>query len=43
MTQRARNGAGFKDLFPTVECEGGRVMVDWKKLMNEEVEKLKGV
>ena len=43
MTQRARNGAGFKDLFPTVECEGGRVMVDWKKLMNEEVERLKGV
>jgi hypothetical protein len=43
MTQRARNGAGFKDLFPTIECEGGRVMVDWKKLMNEEVERLKGV
>jgi hypothetical protein len=43
MTQRASNGAGFKDLFPTIECEGGKVMVDWKKLMNEEVEKLKGV
>ncbi|KAL1799735.1 hypothetical protein ACET3X_000077 [Alternaria dauci] len=42
MTQRARNGAGFKDLFPTIECEDGRVMVDWKKLMNEEMERLKG-
>jgi hypothetical protein len=41
ITQRARNGAGFKDLFPTVTCEDGRVMVDWAKLRDEEMKRVK--
>ncbi len=41
MTERARNGAGFKDLFPTIHCEDGRVMVDWAKMKDEEMERLK--
>ncbi|KAG9192927.1 hypothetical protein G6011_11661 [Alternaria panax] len=43
IAQRARDSAGFKDLFPTIECEDGRVMVDWKKIMAEEMERLKGM
>lgn len=42
ITERARNGAGFKDLFPTITCDDGRVMVDWARMKNEEVEKLRG-
>jgi len=41
ITERARNGAGFKDLFPTIECEDGRVMVDWARMKDEEMEKLR--
>jgi len=41
ITERARNGAGFKDLFPTIECEDGRVMVDWASMKDEEMKKLR--
>jgi hypothetical protein len=36
VTQRAKEGTGFKDLYPVVEGAGGRVMVDWMKLFDEE-------
>ncbi|KAH6859072.1 hypothetical protein BKA58DRAFT_449489 [Alternaria rosae] len=42
ITERARNGAGFKDLFPTIECEDGRVMVNWARMKDEEMERLRG-
>jgi hypothetical protein len=41
ITERARNGAGFKDLFPTIQCDDGRVMVDWAKMRDEELERLR--
>jgi len=28
-------------LFPTIECEDGRVMVDWARMKDEEMEKLR--
>jgi hypothetical protein len=41
ITERARNGAGFKDLFPTIQCDDGRVMVDWARMKDEELERLR--
>jgi len=41
VTQRAREGCGFKDLVPTIDCVDGRVMVDWRRLRDEEMEKMK--
>ncbi|KAH8732553.1 hypothetical protein GQ44DRAFT_821812 [Phaeosphaeriaceae sp. PMI808] len=40
-SQRARETSGFMDLYPVVEGDGGRRMVDWFKLLREEQEKLK--
>ncbi|KAJ4377766.1 hypothetical protein N0V83_000596 [Neocucurbitaria cava] len=39
-TQEAREGKGFKDLFPSIECPDGRVMVDWARLRDEEKAKI---
>lgn len=36
ITERARQGTGFRDLYPSVEGENGEKMVDWKKLYDEE-------
>jgi hypothetical protein len=39
-TQHAKETMGFKDLYPVVEGAGGRVMVDWQKLVREEKERM---
>lgn len=39
LTETSRRGRGFKDLYPVVENKG-RVMVDWHRLMFEEMEKM---
>ncbi|KAF2645163.1 hypothetical protein P280DRAFT_466393 [Massarina eburnea CBS 473.64] len=38
-TERAIRGRGFKEVYPEI-VEGGRVFVDWKKLLEEEKERV---
>ncbi|KAH7400714.1 hypothetical protein DE146DRAFT_781331, partial [Phaeosphaeria sp. MPI-PUGE-AT-0046c] len=39
-TQHARNTTGFRELVPVVQGEGGRLMVDWEKVLQEEKAKM---
>ncbi|CAA9966647.1 hypothetical protein PTMSG1_10006 [Pyrenophora teres f. maculata] len=41
LTQRHREGSGFKDLVPTIDCVDGRKMVDWAMIRDQEMEKMR--
>ncbi|KAI1678989.1 hypothetical protein KJE20_11171 [Pyrenophora tritici-repentis] len=41
LTQRHREGNGFKDLVPTINCVDGRTMVDWAMIRDQEMEKMR--
>ncbi|KAH3946303.1 hypothetical protein HBI56_110880 [Parastagonospora nodorum] len=39
-TERAQQTSGFREVYPMIEGEGARVMVDWAHLLREEQERL---